>query len=334
MSNAIKVSSTTFKSWAAVVLENDFASMTVLPEIGGKVVSIKALPTNREFLWQDDTRPYRLPQYGNIFGSYDASGFDDCFPTIGECLYPEFPWEGITVPDHGEMWCTSWLCELQETGVYLHAYGVRFPYHFEKWITLSPDAGTFSIAYCVSNLASYDFKYSWAAHPLFAACEGMRILLPGQPETRFVFAIGDRIGGEFLETHRWPWMRTPSGDPVDYSVIGSPSLAANDKVYADVGDAGWCALHHPESGDFIGFRFSPEKLPYLGICINHGAYPFEGVKGFWVALEPCTGYPDPLDQVIALQKHATLKGRGSAEWSLTLLLGQADSDEAVRQIMS
>jgi hypothetical protein len=332
MSNSVRASSTTFKNWPALTLENAAASLIVLPQIGGKVVSIKSLATDHEFLWQDDSRPYRLPVYGDSFGKYDASGFDDCFPSIGECPYPEFPWQGITVPDHGEIWCTPWQYELQDESIYLHAYGTRFPYHFEKWITLTPDASTYTLSYRVSNLALHDFKYSWTAHPLFAADEGMRILLPGQPEAHFVFAIGDRVGGEFLESYQWPWVGTPSGELVDYSLIGSPALAANDKVYADMGDEGWCALH-AQSGDFIGFRFSPEKLPYLGICINHGGWPFEGQKGFWVALEPCTGYPDPLDQVVALQKHAVLKGYSSVEWSLTMVLGQAHSAEAVRQQM-
>ena len=94
-----------FKHWPALLLENELTSMVLIPEIGGKVVSIKSLATECEFLWQDDTRPYATPHYGELFANYDASGFDECFPSIGQCAYPEFPWQGITIPDHGEIWC-------------------------------------------------------------------------------------------------------------------------------------------------------------------------------------------------------------------------------------
>ncbi len=331
MDSPIRVASITFKNWAALALENDFVRIVVIPEIGGKVVSIESLSNHREFLWQDDTRPYRHPRYGDVFGNYDASGFDECFPSIGECDYPEFPWDGVRVPDHGEMWCTPWRAEPDDKSVHLDAHGVRFPYHFEKSLTLAANAPRCTITYRVTNPAPFDFKYCWSAHPLFAASEGMCILLPDHPDARLVFALGNRVAGDLQETYRWPWLRTPAGEMLDYSRIGSPALAANDKVYVDVGDEGWCALYDPTTGDFVGFRFAPELIPYLGICVNHGAYPFEGAKGFWVALEPCTGYPDALSDVIALQKHATVKSRSSVSWSLALHVGQADSVAEVRR---
>ncbi len=334
MPNRIYAGSITFKGWPAVQLENDFASIVIIPQIGGKIVSIQSRSGGREFLWQDDTRPYRQPRYGDGFGNYDASGFDECFPTIGECIYPEFPWQGIIVPDHGELWCIPWQHELGTDSVYLHTYGVRFPYRFEKRLTLAPDAGRCTIAYRVTNLSPFDLKYLWSAHPLFAAQEGMRILLPGEPEVRLTFALGNRVNGDFLQNFRWPWLCAPDGETVDYSLIGSPDLKANDKVYANAPAEGWCALHEPQSGDFIALGFPPDKIPLVGVCIDHGGWPFEGQAGYWVALEPCTGLPDPLDQAIAQREYATLPANGCAEWSLALHIGQADSADQISQLMS
>lgn len=332
MNSKVKAASTIFNDWSALVLQNDFASLTVLPELGGKIASVKSLITGREFLWQDDSRPYRLRHYGDKYGDYDASGFDECFPTIGECIYPEFPWENVTIPDHGELWCTPWLCELRGETIYLHTHGIRFPYHFEKWVMLSPDDGTYTIAYRVTNLAPYDFQYSWSAHPLFAACEGMRILLPGLPQARLVFAIGDRVAGAFLESYTWPHLRAPSGEAIDYSVVGARTVAANDKVYADA--EGWCALHDPRTGDFVALSFSPDDIPLIGVCVNHCGWPLDGVRGYWVALEPCTSYPDPLDEAMRYKKNATIPARSSVEWSLTLHIGQANSADEVQRLMS
>ena len=327
MNDQVRAYPSAVGSLTAAILENDRVRLTLLPQVGGKIISIRSLVSQREFLWQDASRPYRQPRYADAFGNYGASGFDECFPSIGECRYPEFPWEGIVVPDHGEIWCTPAQCELRGDSLYVHTYGVRFPYHFEKWITLAPDAARFDISYRVTNLSAHDFQYCWTAHPLFAAAEGMRIVLPGTPEARFVFALGGRVGGEMLQAYRWPWVGTPDGALLDYSLIGPPTLKANDKVYAD--SQGWCALHDPASGDYVAFSFSSEALPYVGICINHGGWPGEGVPGYWVALEPCTGYPDPLDEVMALGKHRTLGAHAIAEWSMTLHVGSAEHAEAI-----
>ena len=324
----------TFKNWSAFQLENDFTSMVLIPEIGGKAVSIRSVATGREFLWQDSTRPYKKPRFGDAFANYVASGFDECFPSIGECVYPEFPWKGITVPDHGELWCGPWLAEPRDAGIYLHRFGVRFPYHFEKWVSLSTNAGSYTIAYRLTNLSDFEFKYLWAAHPLLAIQEGMQVVLPDEPQVRLTFALGNRVAGDFLQMFQWPWLSAPSGERVNYSLIGSAALNANDKLYADAPAEGWCALHDVQTGDFIAFSFPPEKLPFVGICINHGGWPFDGVKGYWVALEPCTSLPDELDQAIARNKNAVLAPHSTTEWSLTLHVGQAHSVDAIRQLVN
>jgi len=317
-----------YRGWQAIRLEDDAASLVLLPEIGGKIGSLRARTTGAELLWQDPTRPYRRPVYADEFGNYDASGFDECFPTIAAAPYPEAPWAGIAVPDHGELWCTPWRYELPDARtIYLHTYGVRFPYHFEKWIVVAD--GGFALRYRLTNLSPFPLKSIWSAHPLFRAEEGMQVLLPGAPAMRLTHAIGKRVGGELLHTYTWPWLPGPSGAPVDYSRIGSPALDANDKIYADTPADGWCALWDPRSGAYVGFTLSAAEIPFVGVCINHGGWPLTGAKGFWVAIEPCTGWPDRLDDATAVGAHATLAGWNSREWSLGLHLGQASSAEEV-----
>ncbi|MBA3945892.1 MAG: DUF5107 domain-containing protein [Herpetosiphonaceae bacterium] len=312
-------------AWPAVKLEDEHATLIILPELGGKIVSLRSKATATEFLWQDPTRPYRQPIYGDEFGNYDASGFDECFPTIAAAPYPNEPWAGIPVPDHGELWCTPWRYELMDDrSIYLHAYGVRFPYHFEKWISSAhTSAGGFTLRYRLTNLSPFPFKSLWSAHPLFRAEPGMQVLLPGTPPMRLSHVMGNRIGGVILNKYTWPWLPGPSGSQVDYSIIASPDLDANDKIYANTPAEGWCALWNPRNQEYVGFTLSPAEVPFVGVCINHGGWPPTGAKGFWVAIEPCTGWPDRLDEATKLGAHATLDRWNSIEWSLGLHLGQA-----------
>ncbi len=323
-----------YRGWPALTLKNAFASMVVIPELGGKIVSLSSVATATEFLWQDRTRPYRTAVYGDAFGDYDASGFDECFPSIGECDYPTFPWQGSAVPDHGELWCVPWHYELAGAAtIYLHTYGVRFPYHFEKWITLAENETRYTLRYRVTNLSRFDFAGLWSAHPLFAAEVDMRILLPGTPRMRLNHVIGDRIRGEILQEYTWPWLPGPSGKPVDYRLIGTPDLHANDKVFVDAPVEGWCALYRPHSGEFVGLTFAPGEVPFIGVCVNHGGWPFTGARGFWVAIEPCTGWPDRLDQAVAQGTYATLRASMSMEWSIGLQLGRVDAAEEVNRLL-
>jgi len=44
-----------FQGWLALSLENDHTQMLVLPQLGGKIASIRSNVTGTEFLWQDPT---------------------------------------------------------------------------------------------------------------------------------------------------------------------------------------------------------------------------------------------------------------------------------------
>jgi hypothetical protein len=96
-------------------------------------------------------------------------------PTIGACLYPEAPFAVIEAPDHGELWSIKWSESPFEDGLGLRVDGVRFPYTFQRWITL-PGFRWIHFHYALSNRAADPFKFIWSAHPRHPA--GMRIPLP------------------------------------------------------------------------------------------------------------------------------------------------------------
>jgi hypothetical protein len=325
---------TTYAGWRALALENESTRLVMLPEVGGKIVSLTHKDSGTELLWQDPTRPYRSPIYGDEFGNYDASGFDECFPTIGASRYTEPPWEGTPLVDHGELWCTPWRAEVRDDrALYGHAYGVRFPYHFERTIELADDGPGYTLRYRLTNLSPFDLRSMWSAHPLFAARPGMRVLFPDAPKMRLTHATGERIAGTILGEYTWPFLPGADGAPLDYDRIGGPELRANDKVYVETPAAGWCALYDPGTGLYAGWTLRAAEVPFVGVCINHGGWPFTGARGYWVAIEPCTGWPDPLEQAVSEGAATLLSGWDVREWSLGLRLGVAATTEAVAETL-
>src|SRR6201981_547220 len=94
-------------SFDAFVLDNALLRLTIMPELGGKIVSLIRLASGREFLLQppEPERAYRRRSYGGSFEVSETSGFDECAPTVAECQYPEEPFLARRLPDHGDIWC-------------------------------------------------------------------------------------------------------------------------------------------------------------------------------------------------------------------------------------
>ncbi len=157
---------------AAITLTEGDLSVIVVPEVGGKLCSI--IWEGREILARNPLRP---PRYAASYADFDASGFDECLPSIGACAYPLEPWLGTAIPDHGEVWSIPWSWTLDEERLHLAVHGVRFPYTFERSIELRP-SGSIRLRYALTNHGPFPFNYLWSAHPLLVPRPGMRIHLP------------------------------------------------------------------------------------------------------------------------------------------------------------
>ncbi len=305
--------------------------VALLPEVGGKLISLRTA-TDREWLWQTRRRPYRPMLYGATFDAGDISGFDECFPGIAEGPYPEYPWQGTIIPDHGELWTLPWETRLEGETLVLTVHGVRFPYQLEKRLTLEPGAGSgaaLRIAYRLSNLAPFPLRYLWSAHPLFAAQPGMRVLLPDAVPVRVDWSKHDRLG-PFGTAHLWPQTQQADGAATRLDVLPDFGADTADKLYTErlppTSAAGWCALHDPATDEYLAFRFDPQRVPYIGVWLNMDAWPLEPGDGegpcYNVALEPCTGYPDRLDLAVQRDEAATLAANATNTWTVRLEVGQ------------
>lgn len=303
--------------------------VALLPEVGGKIISLRSA-SGREWFWQTRRRPFRRPAYGDPFEVHDISGFDECFPGIAEGPYPEYPWQGTTVPDHGELWTLPWEASLEGDTLVLGVHGVRFPYRLEKRLTLEPGAATLRIDYRLVNLAPFPLRYLWSAHPLFAARPGMRVLLPEGAEVRVDWSKHDRLG-PFDTTHQWPQGRLADGTFAALDRLPEAGADTADKVYTTrlpATAAGWCALHDPGTNEYVAFRFDARRVPYIGVWLNMDGWPLQPGESegpcYNVALEPCTGFPDRLDRAVARDEVATLAASATTEWTLRLETGRGE----------
>jgi hypothetical protein len=306
----------------ALALRNDAVRLVVLPGVGAKIVSCADARTSHEYVWRHPHRPIVPPAYAGAFEAYDISGWDECFPGIGQCVYPEGPWQGTVVPDHGELWTLPWhaepLAEPQPGGLRLWTQGVRFPYTFEKRI--APTGDGFATSYRVHNPTPFPFKCFWSTHPLFAATPRTRVLFPDGVRVRLEVSFTGRLG-PLLAEHPWPRTVDRRGHEVDLSLVGPEGQGEADKLYTTPVPAGWAALHDGASDQWLAFTFDPAEVPLVGFWANRGGWPPDG-PCYNLALEPCSGCPDRVDIAIPRGEYRTVPAEGDLTWRLDVHLGR------------
>ena len=314
----------------AVLLQDYDLEIAVLPGLGGKISSIRW--RDRELLARNPHKALQLARYATPYADYDASGFDECLPTIGPCRYPEYPWIGVELPDHGEVWSLPWTWQKEFGGLHLKTQGIRIPYIFEKWISIV-QPGVVSMHYTLRNVTPFEMRYLWSSHPLLAPQPGMRICLPDGVKVRVDWSKDGRLG-ELLSEHAWPNTLDRLGNTVDLSLVLSERARLVDKLYTSRLTQGWCALYEPAGGQYTAFLFSPLEVPYVGLSINMGGWPVDETgeqPGYYnLGLEPCNGYPDRLDIAIERGDCPILAGGCSVEWNLQLRVGVSRSIEDAR----
>jgi len=317
---------TTYGDLDAYSLSGPQATITAVPSSGARIVSLISTASGREWLWSDPRRWSRPPSPDGPFVDAAISGWDECFPTIAACVYPAAPTSelrGRSLPDHGELWSRSWTVVVaDDTTLALRFDSGTLPYVFERAATFSA-SGALRLEYRLESVADEALNCFWSAHPLFAAVPGMRAHLPPSLEMTKEFGFGGRIGhdgpdgsyGRF-SSHHWPHVVGADGARRDLSLVALEDPPVTDKVVVRGLSAGWAELCEPVTGEAVRVEFPKDLVPYVGVCTNFGAWPFEDHPGKWIAIEPTTGGTDRLDIAVQRGEAVQLPPRGIVNWTV------------------
>ena len=288
-----------------VLIRAGDCAVTFLPRFGGKIASIRL--GNRELL-QGPLAVYRPRTRTMNFDAGDASGWDECLPSVAACTL-ETETGTVSIPDHGDLWRVEWkgsgqwsvVSDQLAAGIGVGPVTLRgdcfsLPLSLERKVALTetPKGWELRLDYTVINTGRAPMPWSWSAHPLFVVEAGDRIVLPGSIETvRVEGSHGGRLGkqGDLVT---WPLAK---GSHTDLSVVQAPESGIGDKLFAgplkETED--WCALERRKAGVTVRVRFDTRLTPYLGLWICNGGWPERpGAKQMCVALEPATAPVDSL----------------------------------------
>ena len=258
------------------------------PACGGKLRSLVSLRSGREYFYQD-TRP--AFDKTNGYSYHDISGYDECFPTVAGCCGRTPAGDAYDYADHGSLWQASW--EVREDGGTLDMTGEASDVGCTMFRCCSfPAEDTLRLDYRVRNLGRTPVPFVYSAHPLLAANEHTRVVLPREMMRAFCYLATPNFGLSDGE-----WFDLPC--VVQQDLVGPFSLGRRTfaKLFCDRLHQGRAAIEYPDSGERLVFTFDTATLPHLGLLAAQsydslGDGHFAGE--FLLALEPTTGIGDDL----------------------------------------
>lgn len=307
------------KGLASVILESAALRVTILPELGSKLVSIEDKASGEELFYQRKTECLVLPEAGDLFLNYDASGFDEMFPTIDACPYPApGKFHGITLPDHGEVWYLPWEVQLTNHQVFLKIAGKILPYVLEKNVSFK-NSRTLRIDYRLKNVSDLELAYLWAMHGLINCHPTMELILPLDVQ-RVVNVFSSDVLGEPGKVHSYPITKDLSAKEYRLDRVQPPSAKKIEKWYVS-GEmsSGRVGVYYPHSQQLYQLSYPVDKIPYLGFYVTEGG---GGVAADYnCALEPSTGFYDTLERAHENQKVSILPAHGQITWFLEIYWG-------------
>lgn len=293
--------------------ENDVLAVMIVPQRGGKTVSLIDKRNGREWVYRTD-RPWEPLTLGMDWEEGDRGGWDEMFPTITASTCPDDGYEQLSFPDHGEVWSRAWNYEVNETRLRLEIDGVQLPYTLRKTVSLF--GSSLVIEYELENREALPFSYLWAAHPLLRVKPGMKLLAsPTEGDIQLTYSHLDRLGGIHERSH-FPFAALKEGGTVDLSVLEHDTgLHAEKYYFTDPLQQGYAEVREPSEGAGISFHFLPEDIPYLAIWANYGTS-----GDYTLAPEPATGYLDSLQEAYDRGRVKRIEGYSTARWRLEIRL--------------
>ena len=301
------------ESLTRIVLENESVRILVQPELGGKIASIFLKRPGLELL-QQPLHSQRQRIWAQDFAASDASGWDECLPTIAACEV-SVGTEVRRIPDHGDIWLLPTVHSATATEAHLETALVTMPLRLRRWITL--DGSMLRVRYELRNEAAISLSYLWSAHPLFAVDAADRIVLPETVQTLRVEDSARKRLGRHGDLCSWPIAPDRHGSAVDLRIAQAPATTTADKLFAGPLQQGWAGLYRAQHQAGIVVRFAAEQLPYLGLWLCYGGWPDGSPqKQQSVALEPCMAPMDSLAEALVTGCACTLAAGKIVAWQM------------------
>ncbi|HZV99944.1 MAG TPA: hypothetical protein VFF55_00160 [Candidatus Deferrimicrobium sp.] len=307
---SVTLSHGSWGDWPSVRLATPIVALEVVAEVGARVVSLRDLVRDREWLLQSappsEAEGMAWSSEGAVFGGRESFGWDECVPTVARCPDPLDP-GAPPLRDHGDQWGRgAYLALDEEAGAVTHTWSVpRWPYRLSRRLSFA-DERTVLAEYELRSLSERAQPLLWSQHPVFRLEPGCRIELPGVTEV----VRTSQSGIDLPARASWPTATAAGGMPVDLSHVHT-GLGWSAKLYA--GAPAPVGAAAPD-GARLEIDWDRDFAPVLGIWLSYGGWPPGGPPCEQVALEPTTSAHDDLASARADGQARLLEAGARLAW--------------------
>ena len=268
-------------------MESDALKVVIDPAGGGKIGSFVSRQTQRDFFYQDPRQTFP----GDGYSDHDISGFDECFPTVWPCKYPDGQRRGMSLADHGYLWQGPWEVQAADDRLVMRKDVPELQCRFERTCFLDTTR-SLKLDYLIENNGEETLKYVYSAHPMLAADEHTQLILPEEINRMFV-SVALNVPGLVDKT----WIDWPLAGKAGLDEPFSSQKCSVVKLCSDRLKEGRAVIYHRDLREGLQFEFDTENLPHLGVLIQQGYSPDETAasnRQLFLGLEPTTGMGDDL----------------------------------------
>ena len=292
-----------------VTVENDAVRLQVWPTFGGKVSSVVDKADGYELMFDYPAELPTRPRYDEPFDDGWYAGWDECFPAVAPGRYPGRPYDGIGIPDHGELWGLPTTAVPAKDGITCVWHGLRFGYRLTRKLHL--DGPALVADYTLVNLAPFEFRFVWSQHPLLSMVAPMRL---DGPAGRWQYTH-DADGVDHHRVFDWPAIEPgiDAGGPTSLPPGRAWKLFSQDPIGSPM------VVRYPTRARSLTVAYqSSDDLPaHWGLWMNTGGWGNN--RNFTV--EATTGRFDQLDRAVADNSAGRVPGGGRRDWSVRWTLG-------------
>ncbi len=248
-------------------LQNEFLSVSVSPEMGGKIISLKNIETGREFIHFDAELAEKFfTSPHNDYDSLFCGGIDELLPSdIPENV------DGVDYPDHGELWTTECQSSCDGKSMKNSAQLPVSQLFWERELVL--EGRTLVSRFRITNKSCEKRNFLWKPHAAMKAEKGDILRVPAS--CMVAADPDDWSKAKDALPHRW------NGELTVPEMDGTSDFFYLTDLSA--GQAEWiCA-----DGAHLRCTFDTSVFPAFWVFASFGK--LNGSRT--VILEPCTNYP-------------------------------------------
>lgn len=306
-SSAMHISTSYANGLEVLTCENDWLRSQIVPVLGGRIVSIFNKPLEKEFVYRHD-RPLEAFPPGTDYDAVFAGGIDELIPNdIPEEI------DGISYPDHGELWTTPLRYTIGENSLTLCNTLKLSSLYYERMLSFDKSGPIIHLKYKIRNEANSTRHFLWKLHAALAIQPGDKLVTSAR-----MAMIVSQEASRFSDMAAFRW---PSIENGDASIVPTFGNTMDFFYLYDIPGSSMQMLSN--HGDHLfSYDYDRSVFPYQWYFASYGAF----LNHHTAILEPATGMPVSVNESMAVGQCMKLEYKQEIITTVSIYAGEHEEE--------